>query len=102
MNSQFGHPIGIVHKKDGKLQMVVDYCTLNSQTFPDHHSKPYIDSILDSFYLAYYFGKLDLFSGYHKVCIEEGHQHKTASLLWWGLYEYTITPLGLTNASGTF
>ena len=75
---------------------------LNGWTLPDCCSIPYIDDTLDSFYLAHYFSKLDLFSGYHQVCIEEGHQHKTAFPLQWGLYEYTATSLGLTNTPATF
>ena len=63
---------------------------------------PHIDDTLDCFYQVHYLSKLDLFSGYHQIRIEEGHQHKTASLLWWGLYEYTVTPLGLINVPATF
>ena len=105
--SQFGHPILIIQKKDGKLLMVVDYHSffkksLNAQTLLNHRPIPYIDNNLDFFYLVRYFSRLDLFSGYHQVRMEEGHQHKTAFFLWWGLYEYTFTPLGLTNASVIF
>ena len=32
----------------------------------------------------------------------EGHQAKMALLSKWGLYEYMVMPLGLTNAPATF
>ena len=82
--------------------MEMDYYTLDTQTLLSHHPIPHINNILDSFYLAHYFNKLDLFSGYHQLCIEEGHQYKTAFLSLWGLYEYTTTPLGLSNTPATF
>ena len=56
----------------------MDYYTLNTQTLTDHYPIPSIDDIFDSFYLAYYFSKLDLFSGYQQIRIEEVHQYKTA------------------------
>ena len=71
--SRFGHPILIIRKKDGKLRIAVDYHTLNARTIPDRHPLPRIDDILDSFHGACYFSKLDLFSGYHQVRVEEGH-----------------------------
>ena len=82
--------------------MAVDYYTLNAQTIPDRHSIPHINDILNSFYQAHYFSKLDLLSGYHQIRMEESHQCKTAFLFQWGLYEYTVNPLELTNAPANF
>ena len=100
--SSFGHPILIIRKKDGKLRMAVDYRTLNSRTVPDRHPLPRIDDILDAMHGCAYFSKLDLYSGYHQIRMSEADKPKTAFLSKWGLYEYNVLPLGLTNAPATF
>ena len=64
-HSSYGYLIFIIHKKDGKLRMAVDYRTLNARTIPDRHPLPHIDEILDALSGCSVFSKLDLDSGYH-------------------------------------
>jgi hypothetical protein len=48
------------------------------------------------------FSKIDLQWGYHQLKIRECDIPKTAFILRYGLYEYTVMSLGLTNAPTYF
>ena len=42
--------------------------------------------------------KTDLKLGYWPMAIRPGDIQKMAFKMWWGLYEYLVTPFGVTNA----
>ena len=46
-NSSFGHPVIVNRKKDGKLQIVIDYQTLNARTIRDCFPLARVDDLLD-------------------------------------------------------
>ena len=92
----------MIRKKDGKLQIVIDYQTLNARTIRDCFPLPRVDDLLDQLWGCTVFSKMDLFQGYHQVEVLEEHRHKTAFLSKYGLYEFNVLPLGLVNAPATF
>ena len=49
-----------------------------------------------------YFTKLNLQGAYNLVRMKEGEEWKTAFHTRYGLYEYLVMPMGLTNASASF
>jgi hypothetical protein len=63
---------------------------------------PRIDDIFDQLCGACVLSKIDLQSGYHQLKIRECDIPKTAFVSRYGLYEYTVTSFGLTNALAYF
>ena len=58
--SPYGAPILFARKKDGTLQMCVDYRSLNKMTKKDVYSIPRIDNLLDRLTNATVFSKIGL------------------------------------------
>ena len=100
--SPYGAPIIFIRKKTGELRMTVDYRALNRQTKKDVYPLPRIDDLLDKLAKAKYLSAIDLASGYHQIAMAPEDIEKTAFLTRYGLYEYTVVPLGLCNAPSMF
>ena len=82
--------------------MTVDYRALNRQTKKDVYPLPRIDDLLDKLAKAKFLSAIDLASGYHQIAMAPEDIEKTAFVTRYGLYEYTVLPLGLCNAPSTF
>ena len=82
--------------------MTVDYRALNRQTKKDVYPLPRIDDLLDKLSKAKFLSTIDLASGYHQIAMAAEDIEKTAFVTRYGLYEYTVLPLGLCNAPSTF
>ena len=101
-SSPYGAPIVFIRKKTGELRMTVDYRALNHQTKKDVYPLPRIDDLLDKLSKAMCLSAIDLASGYHQVRLAPDACEKTAFVMRYGLFEYTVLPLGLCNAPSTF
>ena len=101
-SSPFGAPVVFAPKPDGTWRMCVDYRALNKITVKNRWPLPRIDDMLDKLSTAKCFSSLDLTHGYHQIRLSPEDIPKTAFRTHLGLYEYTVIPMGLTNAPATF
>ena len=67
-----------VKKKDGTLQLCIDYCSLNQLTRKKWYFLPLINKVLDWLVGAKMYTKLDIHSAYNLIQIKEGDKWKTA------------------------
>jgi len=91
-----------VKKKDGMLQLYIDYRGLNHLTHKDKYPIPLIADLLDAPKRARYYTKIDLRSAYHLVYIAKGDEWKTAFRTHYGSFEWLVMPFGLSNAPSAF
>jgi hypothetical protein len=80
----------------------VDYHALNEVTVKNNYPLPRIDDLFDQLRGACVFSKIDLRSGYHQLKVRECDISKTAFVLRYDLYEFTVMSFGLTNAPAYF
>ena len=80
----------------------MDYQGLNNITRKDQYPLPLIKETLNGISKARYFTKLDITAAFHKIRIAKGQEWITAFRTHYKLFEYLITPFGLTGAPATF
>jgi hypothetical protein len=101
-SSPWGAPVLFVQKKDGSQRMCVDYRSLNDVTEKNKCPLPCIKDLFNQMRGARVFSKIDLRSGYHQMKIWPSDIPKTDFSTRYGLYEFTVTSFGLTNAPTYF
>jgi hypothetical protein len=99
---QWLSPLVIVPKKNGKLQICVDYCKLNAQTKNDSFPLPFLDYILDFVAGHEMHSFMDGYNGYNQVKMAKEDKDKTTFISVWSAYAYNVMPFGLFNALATF
>ncbi len=100
--SPWGAPMFLVAKPDGTKRMVIDYRALNTLTVRNRYPLPRSDVLFDKLGKAQYFSKIDLRTGYWQIRMEEESIPLTAFTSSFGHYEWTVLPMGLTNAPAEF
>jgi len=70
--SPFGAPVLFVKKKDGSLQLCIDFRRLNAITRKNNYPLPLISDLLDALRQARVFTKLNLKHAYHLVPVAPG------------------------------
>ena len=100
--SPWGAMVLLAKKKDGGLRFCVDYRGLNNQTLKNRYALPLADDCFDRAHGALFFSKIDLHSGFWQIKLSDGSAPLTAFRTRFGHYEFTVLPMGLCNAPGTF
>ena len=100
--SKWASPIVLMPKKDGTLQMCVDYRKLSAVSEADAYPMPRIDELIDRLGGAKYISTLHLTRGYWQVPVATESQGKTAFTTPFGLYDFTVMLFGLQGVPATF
>ncbi|MBW0514196.1 hypothetical protein O181_053911, partial [Austropuccinia psidii MF-1] len=101
-SSSTGAPVLFVNKKDGGLNLCVDYRKLNAVTRKNRYPVPPMNQLLTIFEGSTIFSKIDLRGAYNLLKVKEGDEHLTAFRTKYDSYEYLVMPFGLTNAPASF
>ena len=101
-NSPVAASLIFVKKPGGGLRFCVDYRQLNEISRKDSYPIPRIDETLRTIAATKYISKVDVISAFHRICVKDGDEWKTAFNTRFGLYEWLVTPFGLTGAPATF
>lgn len=100
--SPWSSPIRLVKKKDGSVRICVDFRKVNAVTIKDAYPIPRIEDLFTYLGSARIFSSLDLAKGYYQVAMDPASTPYTAFSCEFGFFEYTVLPMGLTNACATF
>ena len=101
-SSEVSSPILFVAKPDGGIRMCCDYTQLNKVIKKDRYPLPLITDTLREVGKAKYITKLDITAAFHRVRIREGDEWKTAFITRYGLFEWLVTPFGLSPSPASF
>ena len=101
-SSPAGAPVLFARKPGGGLRFCVDYRALNARSQHDRYPLPLIHETLRMMSKAKWFTKIDIIAAFHNIRIAEGDEWKTAFRTRYGLYEWLVTPFGLTGAPATW
>ena len=80
----------------------IDYRRLNVVTRKDAFPVPHVKDALDSLRGARYFATIDFLSGNWQIPLTQQARARSAFCTHRGLFEFTMMPFGLSNASASF
>ncbi len=101
-NSAYACRVTLHVKKDGSRRFCGDYRPLNLQTRRDSFPMPLVDDVISQLGKSAWFTALDLQLGFWQIRMAPEDMGKTVIITKSGLYEWTVMPFGLKNATSTF
>ena len=96
--SPWASNVTLVQKPNGKIRITIDYRGLNSVTQEPVSNQPRTQDCIDALAKARYFSLGDSSAAYHQIRMKEEDIPKTAFITKFGLYEWTVLPMGLSGA----
>ena len=87
-----------VPKLGGKWRLVINYRYLNSQIADEAFPLPVIDDLLLEQSKNAIWSIFDLEDGFHQMVLEPESGPLTAFVTLWGLFQWTVLPMGLKTA----
>ena len=100
--SPWGAPVLFAKKKDKTLRLCIDYRQLNRVTIKNRYPLPRIDDLFEQLRGTQVYSKIDLRTGYHQLRVGDTDIPKAAFKMCYGNFEFTVLPIGLTNALAAF
>jgi putative transposase len=94
--------VTLLVKKDGSKRFCGDYRPLNAQTRQDSFPMPLVEDMISQLGNSSWFTTLDLQSGFWQIRMAPEDMKKTSLITKTGLYDWTVMPFGLKNATSTF
>ncbi len=101
-NSAYACRVTLHVKKDGSRRFFGDYRPLNLQTRRDSFPMPLIEDVISQLGKSAWFITLDLQSEFWQIRMALEDMGKTALVTKSGLFEWTVMPFRLKNATSTF
>ena len=98
----WGTPVLFTKKKDGSIQLCIDYRQLNRIMVKNKYPLSRIDDLLDQLKDATVFLKIDLRLGYWQLRVVKHSIPKIAFRTRYGFYEFLVMSFGLTNTPAAF
>ena len=100
--SPWGAPVLFAKKKGKTLRLCIDYRQLNKVTIKNRYPLPRIDDLFEQSRGARVYSKIDLRTGYHQLRVGDTDIPKAAFGMFYGHFEFTVMPIGLTNMLAAF
>jgi hypothetical protein len=101
-NSEYACRVTLSIKRDGSRRFCGDYRPFNRQTRRDYFPMPLVEDVISQLGKSAWFTTLDLQSGFWHIRMAPEDKKKTALITKTGLYDWTLMPFGLKNATSTF
>ena len=92
----------LVNKPNGSVRWCVDWRKRINITVKDSYLMPWVDECIEALEGCKYFSSLDLQHQYWLIPIRKEDWQKTVFSTHLGLFEFTRTPMGVSNAPATF
>ena len=96
--SPWASNVTLVWKPNGKIRITIDYRGLNLVTQVPVSNQPRTQDCIDALAKARYFSLGDSSAAYHQIKMKEEDIPKTAFITKFGLFEWTVLPMGLLGA----
>ena len=89
-------------KKTGDVRVLTDFRKLNEYLIRNPHPLPKISELLQTLEGFQWAMALDLSMGYYHIPLDEYSQGLCGTVVPWGVYQYTVLPMGISNAPDIF